>query len=153
MAFTIRFTDGQFSDEDSTWAVGHIVAGELDEDFLSDLCEWDKRAYESQWLQSLEGLLSGDSKAVLITHYVNQGKSLDLGWWALYRDGDAVRVQNHFPFGDFKGEFSVPQASKFLQERMTVDEDRNSLSEWHVPLRDIELFVAQIKQQRTDFPK
>jgi hypothetical protein len=158
MAFMILFIDEPDEypgDESTPWAVGRIVAGELDENFRSNLYEWDKHGYESQWLQSLERILQGDEKAVLITSYVNQRAVSNLEWWALYRgDCDTVHVQNHLPwFRQFEKEFSVADASNFLHDRVTVNEDGNRLSEWDVPLRDIELFVAQLKQQRTPFPK
>jgi hypothetical protein len=152
MAFMILFTDesNEYPGDGSTpWAVGRIVAGELDESFRSNLYDWDKHAYESQWLQSLERLLKGDEKAVLITSYVHQRAVSNLEWWALYRGKcDTVHVQNHLPWFDqqLKREFSVADASKFLRDRVTVNEDGNRLSEWDVPLKDIELFVAQLKQ-------
>ncbi len=57
--------------------------GNCDEEFHANLYEWDKHAYETQWLQSLERLLGDDQKAVLITNYVNQQESSNLEWWAL----------------------------------------------------------------------
>lgn len=150
MEFVICFRDepNTYTDEDSTWAVGRIVAGELDEEFHANLYEWDKHAYETQWLQSLERLLGDDQKAVLITNYVNQQESSNLEWWALYRDGDTVHVQNHLPWYDsFDREFSIAEASSFLHDRVTIDEDGNRVSEWDVPLREIELFVSEVKQR------
>ena len=151
LAFMICFTDepNTYTDEDSTWAIGQIVAGELNERFHANLHEWDKQAYESQWLQSVEGLLRGDQKAVLITYFVNQRESSNLEWWALYRDGDTVHIQNHSPWYDsFDREFSVAEASSFLHDRVTVDADGNRISEWDVPLREIELFFSQVKQRK-----
>jgi hypothetical protein len=130
------------------------VAGELDEEFHADLHDWGKQEYETQWLQALDGLLQGEQKAVLIIRYVNQKQSDNLEWWALYRDDDTVHVQNHLPFyAAFDREFSVAEASSFLHDRVTVDENGNRISEWDVPLKEIQLFVAQIKQQRTGFPR
>jgi hypothetical protein len=157
LAFTIHFTDepDEYPNEDFTpWAVGRIVAGELDENFLSNLYEWDKHAYESQWLQSLEDILKGDQKAVLITSYVNQRESDNLEWWALYRDGDIVHVQNHLPFYDqLDREFSVANASSFLSDRTTITEDGDSLSEWDISLKEIELFVRQNRQRNNSFQR
>ena len=130
--------------------MGRIVAGELDEGFASTLYEWSKRDYEAHWLQSLERLINGDTKIVLMTQYLDPAESLNLVWWALYRgEGDMVYVQNHLQFCDQLGKgFSVAEASKFLEDRITVDEDGNRISEWVVPFSEIRLFVDQMKQQK-----
>ena len=149
----ICFTDApdEYPGDDPTIpaAVGRIMAGKLDETFLSNLYEWDKRAYQSQWLNSLERFLAGDEKAVLITWYVNRKESSNLEWWALYRgQAGTVHVQNHLPWYDNLGpHFCVEQASSFLQDRIIVDDDGNHLSEWDVPLNEIQVFVEQLKRQ------
>ncbi len=149
MPFKISFANepNSYTDKDSTWAIGQIVAGELDEEFHADLGQWDKQEYESQWLHSLEAFLEGDQKAVLFTNCVNQKGRVDLEWWALYRDGDTVHVQNHLPFRRFDRPFSVANASNFLQDRTTVTEDGDRISEWDIPLTAIELFVKHLKKQ------
>jgi len=154
MSFSICFTgepDQYLGDDPSVpFAMGRIVAGELDEGFASTLYEWSKRDYEVHWLQSLERLINGDTKIVLMTQYLDPAESLNLEWWALYRgEGDVVYVQNHLRFCDQLGKgFSVAEASKFLEDRITVDEDGNRISEWVVPFSEIRLFVDQMKQQK-----
>jgi hypothetical protein len=82
MAFAICFKNeqNQYLDDDPMVpsAIGRIVAGQLDEEFVSSLYEWSKEAYQSQWLNSLERFLAGDQKAVLITWYVNPKESSNL---------------------------------------------------------------------------
>jgi hypothetical protein len=122
MPFSICFTGVQdeYLGDDPTvpYAVGRIVAGELYENFVSNLYEWSKDDYEKQWLHSLEKFIMGDRKVVLITHYVNPAESANLQWWALYRgQGDVVYVQNHLPWYDqLSRDFSVADASAFLKE-------------------------------------
>ena len=130
-------------------AIGRIVAGSLDEEFVSTLYEWDKRAYETQWLQSLEEFVAGGEKAVLITYYVNAKESDNLEWWALYRGkGDIVHVQNHMPWYDQIGaEFSVVEANSFLHDRETVGEDGIAISEWDVPFKEVQMFLDALKRQ------
>jgi len=153
MAFMICFTDrpNEYLDDDPSVpsAVGRIVAGDLDESFVSSLYEWDRQAYQSHWRSSLDRFLNGDDKAVLITWYVNPGESSNLQWWALYRGkDDIVHVQNHLPFYDIlDAEFCVENASSFLKDRETATTDGNPISEWDVSIREIELFVAQLNHQ------
>jgi hypothetical protein len=150
MGFSIQFTGGpdEYLDDDPSVpsAIGRITAGELDEEFASGLYEWDKETYESQWLDSLKRFVNGAGKAVLITWYVNPKESTNLQWWALYRaEGGIVHVQNHLPWYDNLGrEFSVDEASSFLDERITISEEGLSISEWHVPIRDIEAFLERL---------
>ena len=152
MAFSICFTgepDQYLGDDPNVpYAMGSIVAGGLDEGFASTLYEWSKSDYEAQWLRSLEQLIVGSTKVVLITQYVNPSESSNLEWWALYRgEDDMVYVQNHLRFYDQLGsDFSVADASKFLAERITVNADGNRISEWEVPFTEIKLFVDRFKQ-------
>ena len=155
MAFKICFTgepDEYLGEDPNTpYAIGRIVAGALDENFASTLYEWSKCNYEAQWLHSLERLIAGEQKVVLITSYVNPGESPNLVWWALYRGkADLMHVQNHLRFYDQLGsQFSVDTASTFLDERITLDEDGNRISEWNVSLAEIKLFVDHFKQMNT----
>lgn len=150
MAFSIGFTGApnQFLDDDPSIpsAIGQIVIGEFKEEFVSSLYEWTKEDYVAQWTSSLRRFLAGADRAVLITFYVNSKESSNLEWWALYRgEGGVVHVQNHLPWHDnFDREFSVSQAESFLHDRMTVNDDGQSLSEWDVPLADIETLVSKL---------
>jgi hypothetical protein len=153
VSFSICFTGepDQYLDDDPSvpYSIGRSVAGGLDEGFASTLYEWSKHEYETQWLRSLERLISVEMKVVLITQYVNPAECSNLEWWALYRgNDDVVHVQNHLRFYNQLGsDFSVADASKFLAERITVDEDGNRISEWEVPLAEIRFFVEGIKQK------
>jgi len=147
VAFSIGFTGApnQFLHDDPKIpsAIGQIVAGDLNEEFVSSLYEWTKEDYFDQWTSSLRLFLAGADKATLITFYVNSKESSNLEWWALYRgEGGIVHVQNHLPwYENFDREFSVSEAESFLQDRVTVNEDGNRLLEWDVPIADIESFM------------
>jgi hypothetical protein len=150
VAFSISFTGApnQFLHDDPNIpsAIGQIVAGELKEEFVSSLYEWTKEDYIGQWTSSLRRFIAGADRAVLITNYVNSKESANLEWWALYRgEGGVVHVQNHLPwYENFDLEFSVSEAERFLQDRITVNEDGNSLSEWDVRFADVESFVSTL---------
>ena len=158
MSFSICFTGepDQYLGDDSSvpYAIGRIVAGSLNEGFASTLYEWRKHDYEAQWLRSLERLIAGETKVALITHYVNPVESSNLEWWALYRGEDGVvYVQNHLRFYDqFGSDFSVNDTNRFLQERITVNEEGNRISEWEVPLAEIKQFVQRMNQEKRDTP-
>jgi hypothetical protein len=150
MAFEICFTGdpNEFLDDDPTIpsAIGLIRVGSLEENFVSSLYEWSKEDYEAQWLSSLRGFVSGSDRAVLITWYVNCKESSNLQWWALYRgESSIVHVQSHMPWcRNFTREFLVEEASSFLHDRITVNEDENRISEWDVPVGEVEAFVERL---------
>jgi hypothetical protein len=156
MAFSINFTNkpNEYLDDDPSVAsaIGRIIAGELDEEFVSSLYEWNEADYRSQWMGSLQRFLNGSDRAVLITFFVNSKESANLQWWALYRGEEGVvHVQNHLPwYENFTREFSIAEAESFLGDRITADEEGHSISEWDVPIRDIESFVNSQSALRSD---
>jgi len=158
MSFSIHFTDDpvEYLDDDPSipFAVGLIRIGEFEENIVSTLYEWTKEQYESQWRDSLTRFANGADRAVLITWYVNSKESSNLEWWALYRgEAGVAHLQNHIPwYSNFNNQFDAENASNFLQERITQNEDGNSISEWNVPIGDIELFLGHL-MQRADFPE
>jgi hypothetical protein len=143
MNFSIHFT----GEPKAPSAIGHIKAGDLDEDFVSSLYEWKKETYEQQWLDSLNEFANGADRAVLITWYVNPKESDNLQWRALYRgEAGIVHVQNHLRwYKDFNREFIPVQASKFLCDRKTVTEEGPATSEWHIPIGDLEIFLDRLR--------
>jgi hypothetical protein len=158
MSFSINFTDNpvEYLDDDPSApsAVGVINVGEFAENFVSTLYEWTKEQYESQWRDSLVRFVNGADRAVLITWYVNRKESSNLQWWALYRGGAGIiHVQSHMPwYSNLDRQFTVEEASNFLQDRITLNEDGLALSEWNVPIGEVELFLGRLKQQ-TDSPR
>lgn len=61
-----------------------------------------------------------------------------------------VHIQDHMPwYSDFEREFSVGEAAKFLHDRITTSEEGHQISEWDVPLTDIEAFVQNLESTPT----
>ena len=147
MAFAIKFTDDplEYLGDDATVpsAVGRIVLGDWQEEFVSSLYEWDQDAYRTQWLSALQALLSGERAAALITEYLSPDVSSHLVWWKLYRgSADTVYVQNQLLFYDGAGRgFSVTDAASYLGQRRTHGEDGDAISEWQVSLQEIASFL------------
>ena len=150
MAFEIGFTGDpdQYLDDNPNIpsAIGKIVAGELHEEFVSSLYEWNRGAYERQWKNSLANFVNGADRAVLISWYVNPEESSNLQWWALYRRDDLVHVQSHLLwYRDLGGNFSVTDAHNYLSERQTTSENGVAISEWIVSFGDVALFYESIQ--------
>ena len=45
-------------------------------------------------------------------------------------------------------EFFVAEANSYLPDRITVDEDELAISEWNVPISDMEIFLNRLKNNK-----
>ena len=129
--------------------VGHIAA-----DFVSPLAFWDRGAYERSWRGQIAGLVSGADRACLITKIAGPPSSVGgrvtfAQWWALYRVGLEVRIQEHVLFTEsgaggvslIPEGFDPGEPHRWLKERETLSEDGRSISEWSCAFAEIEEFA------------
>ncbi|MDR3747961.1 MAG: hypothetical protein P4M04_07400 [Acidobacteriota bacterium] len=148
MAFSIGFmkvpAECPYEDGSTEAARGLIVLGDSAEEFLANLGEWTQAKYREQWRGSIQSLLEGEGRAVLITTFSNPSTASHLEWWALYREGEDVFVQNQLLFfDDIEGEFDESRAVDFLRARETVTEEGRPISEWSVSMEDLRMFSKQ----------
>jgi hypothetical protein len=146
MTFSIRFMDvpPEYPYDDGTTraARGLIVLGDWREEFLASLGDWTEAEYRQQWARSIQTLLEGNSKAVLIATFSRPTIASHLEWWALYREGENIFVQNQLLFYDqVEGEFDPKHAVEFLRERRTSNEEGLAISEWAVSMNDLRAFA------------
>lgn len=145
MAFSIEFTGDPilypYEDESIPAAKGRLLLGGDVEGFIANLGEWSQAMYRSQWRQSLDSLLNGESKAVLITTYSDPSIASHLEWWALYVVGDKVYLQNQLLFyDDLRKPFSIEKAADCLVDRKLSGGD-GEVSEWAITLEDVRKFI------------
>ena len=145
MAFSISFLDAApeypYEDAFTKGARGLIVLAEYSEEFLASLGEWTHTQYREQWARSIQRLIEGDAKAVLITTFSSPDVASHLEWWALYREGEDVFAQNQLLlFDDLTGKFDVSRAVEYLRDRQTVNEEGLPISEWRVSMDDLRVF-------------
>jgi hypothetical protein len=149
MGFSIAFENEPlcypYDDPATPAASGLIVLGTKREGFLASLFEWRVEDYERQWKQAISVLLNEKSKAALITTYGSPRFATHLEWWPMYLVDDTVFFQDHLLFYDqLPGQFSVDRALSFLRDRNTVDEEGRRISEWEVPLAEVEAFARTL---------
>ncbi len=150
MAFSIAFLDEPLILEDDNptipSAVGRLVIGDWEEEFVSSLFRWSKEDYQDQWLLAIKSLLNGNDKVALITEYLGP-EGGRLWWWPVYRIEETAYFQEQILFFDQLGEpFSMERAFSFVKDRQTTSGDGDSISEWSVNLSEIKEFA------RTLFP-
>jgi len=150
MAFAIGFEDAPlehpYDDASIPAARGRIVLGDWAEEFLANLGEWTPEEYRNQWRRSIQSLLEGQRKAVLITTFSSPKIASHIEWWALYRVGEEVFAQNQLLFfEDIGGKFDTNRAVEYLRERRTENNEGVSISEWNVSVSDLEAFASEGK--------
>lgn len=149
MAFSIRFEKKPlcypYDDEITPAASGLLVLGVGRETFLASLFQWRAQDYERQWAQAIAALLKGKKKAALITTYGSPEVATHLEWWPMYLVGNTVYFQNQLLFyHQLPRRFSIESSFSFLGDRNTVNEEGKKISEWRVPLTEVEAFAESI---------
>ncbi|HWM87279.1 MAG TPA: hypothetical protein VNO33_15615 [Kofleriaceae bacterium] len=126
---------------------GRIRIGGFEEEFEVSLEHWSGQDYERQWLQALEGLLSGGEKTALIASMTDPQTANFLFWWPAYADGEDVVFQNGVLFMDeLTGPFDPSRCDEFVLPREQVSETGDRISEWRAPAADVRQFIASARR-------
>jgi len=146
--FSIGFTDEPleypFDDLTIPAAPGTWMLGKCEEEFLANLSVWSKAEYLSHWLRELKALVEGSSKVALVVSYGDPRFASNFEIWRVYRDGEWAHFQNQLPWYDsLPANVDVSKMSRYIQDRATMSDDSEHISEWHVPMRDIESFLRR----------
>lgn len=144
--FLIGFTDEPmeypFDDPLIPAAPGRLVLGESEEQFLANLSLWDKSDYQFHWRRELKALVEGNSKVAIIVSYDDPNAASNMEIWLVYRDGDWAHFQNQLLwYSSLPEGFVVAEMSRYISDRVVTTEERHRISEWDVPVRDIESFL------------
>ncbi len=128
MSFSISFLDEPvFYDEQTPMAAGELVLGELKENFVACLYQWNKVDYEAHWHNAIKTLVEG-SKSALIVEYVSPEFATHLEWWPMYRVENVVYIQNQLLFYDqLTQPFSLENMFSLVKDRVTDNEDGNRI--------------------------
>ena len=143
--FSIGFTDEplEYPEDDTSIpaAPGRLLLGKSIEEFLANLSEWAKSDYESHWMRELKVLLEGNPKvALVVSYYGNPASNMQI--WRAYRDGEWVHFQNQILwYRNLPPGFEVSKLSQHIPDREATTAEGNRISEWDVPIRDIESFL------------
>lgn len=122
---------------------GVITIGTFQERFVAPITFWQVRDYQRQWSEGLRRIVSGSEKSCLITALRDPRASKMLFWWPLYREEEDVFVQNSILlFDHLERPFDVRDPYASINERITINEEGQLISEWRVSVHDIEAFLA-----------
>jgi hypothetical protein len=144
MTFEIKLLPDTINSEDELF--GEITIGDYQEKFASSLKLWSVDEYRRQWRSALKEIIEGvgKSQSALITLAGDVQSNISITCWPLYRDGDVVYVQNRFLFADdLPRSFKVEDIRDYIGERTKYSDEGDQISEWKVPLGDIQAFYEK----------
>ncbi len=122
--------------------VGQITLGRFTERFESPLHYWDRGNYEQQWYSAASRVLSDSKRVALVTAMYDPAIANFLMWWAIYREENYAFFQNQLFFLDkLTIPFDIARIDELVRPRQTVNEDGRQISEWSVPLEELESFL------------
>ncbi|WP_406158910.1 hypothetical protein OG298_16330 [Streptomyces sp. NBC_01005] len=128
---------------------GRVTVGDFSESFLMDLSFWMVADYSRSWERALRELeVSENSTSCLISSITDPETANFIFCWPIYREGEAVRVQNSIIFLDgLEEEFNPQEPWRYVKARSLVDEDGNQISEWSTTTSEVRRFRESIGGQ------
>ncbi|MGO8788436.1 MAG: hypothetical protein ACLQVL_13795 [Terriglobia bacterium] len=106
---------------------------------------WSGQQYVNQWKGALLRALEGKPSA-LITDMRTPSQSSHLVWWPMWKINCEIVFHNQLLFfGQHKVEGShidIELLYGFIGKRLSHNNEGTPLSEWTVPVSDVEIFLA-----------
>ena len=120
-------------------AFGRITIGDFSELFSMSLGFWSPEDYRNHWIAALVHLdAASDVTSCLISSVTHPSQSNFVFCWPLYRDGDAVLVQNRILFLDeLESPLDLARPWSVLKARESISEDGDAISEWLTTIDEI----------------
>ncbi len=143
-AFSIEFTGERETVEDAgtKLPLARIAVGMFEEQFPVPVIYWSPDDYRRQWREGVRRIVEGDSKSGLITALSDPSTARFIEWWPLFRDADAVFVQNHLLFLETLREpFDPNHPYSHVRDRRVVDDEGNDISEWQTTVEALRRFL------------
>jgi len=125
--------------------IGSIHINSFSETFRSPVSYWKRNEYLSQWYSGLNEIISGKKKSAIVTSMYDPTSTNFIVIWPLYLVGKDVFIQNRILFiEDLKEPFNEASLSSYIDDRETINEDGEVISEWKVSISDINRALASI---------
>ena len=108
---------------------------------------WARKAYELQWKEALLALLAGHvDSCVLITDIQPPQDSSGITYWAMYKEGQNVYLQEHISRD--RTAFFIGSASAVaphIPSRIQgTSEEQSQVSEWSISIEAVRQFVRYL---------
>ena len=121
-----------------------VIIGEHKEVFPLITTLWARDAYESQWMEALQSLVDERVDCcALITDIQPSEDSSGVTYWAMFREGQDVYLQERFSRDQTalligSASAAAPHIPSRIQGTL---EEQSRVSEWTLPIGDVRQFV------------
>ncbi|WP_137169734.1 hypothetical protein [Marinomonas sp. FW-1] len=128
---------------------GEINIHSFSEKIRSPISYWNRKRYLSQWRFGLNEIISGNKKSAIVTSMYDPINANFIVIWPLYLIEEDVFIQNRILFmEDLKEPFNESKMSAYIDDRETVNEDGEAISEWKVSISDIHKVLNSLNSDK-----
>ena len=146
MSFSIKLQNSK--ENKSKECFGTIAIDDFQETFVIPLDYWGIGDYKQHWKKSLERTLRREDSCLITSSYDPQ-KANFIVWWLLYNHKDELIIRNHLLFlNTLLQSFTPDNPYSFIPKYESENEDGDKISEWIVPMKDIEMFLAEDEKSK-----
>ncbi len=146
MTFSIRELPNDKLRQNGT--VAEVVLGEHRETFPLITTLWTIQDYQRQWHGAIEAMVKHQvTSGMLVTDVQPHQNSAGITYWAMFREGERVYVQERLMrFAPPAELLLIPkEAEKVIPPRIQgSDEEHKQVSEWLVLMSDLVKFLEKI---------
>ena len=140
--FNIEFIGGPQVEFGELAARGRITLGDFSEEFVSPLAFWAAGDYRRQWREAAERILGGCKRSCFVAAMRESPLDGVIFLWPAYRSGEAVYIQHKLLLPELvEGSFNPSNPYAQVDERQTLSDDGEPISEWQVSAGDIARFL------------
>ena len=122
---------GEFLSPGAVGLRGRIVLGDHAEEFVALLAAWQRPDYERHWRDAADRLLAGHDRSAFFSSAFEFR-------WTCWREGDRVRVQEHYLGAD-----GFPEAFDPHDLFTHIRDPDDGPSEWNIGIADLAAFLAR----------
>jgi hypothetical protein len=140
--FAIEFIDKPQLIYGEPARLGRITLNEFSEKFIAPLVFWNEDDYQRQWIEAAKRIVNGRSLSCFVAAMRESPDDGAIFLWPAYRRGDVVYIQHKLLLPELvKGSFDTTNLYAQVDERRTLSEEGEPISEWQVSVSNIESFL------------
>ena len=141
--FELSISDELHTDEDGSFYHGLIQIDDFEERFVVMSDHWKPRDYRAHWISQGEKLLRVSDRVAMLKSV--PGPNVDgCAAWVLWREGSVVFIHDQNIWRYYMGQVrDLSNPDRFIEDRETIADDGEQMSEWTVCITDIEEFVQR----------
>jgi hypothetical protein len=140
--FAIKFIGSPQIEFGELAARGRITLGECSEEFVAPLVYWTEGDYRGQWREGAERILNGRERSCFVAAMRQSPLDGAMFLWPAFRDGEVVYIQHKLLLPELViGSFEPSNPYAQVDERRTISEEGEPISEWTISVADIARFL------------